>query len=192
MLAENWYSTQPFLAWCLNHFFFNRVHFAYIAAPFHPYRLPNPASSDPWRTYGAQYEPWADDDPYDPHPIQKRQALRRGVDAHAHRLTPFGRYVLNYICARIEQRFLMPIVYRVDLAVIDPARRTLGGSALIGSQEWRIVDLNEDEFDILYFDVATDPFASDPDLADVGGQLLDGSDRLSGDQALLRLLARCH
>lgn len=191
-MAEHWYSTQPFLAWCLNHFFFGGLHFAYVAAPFHPHRLPNPASSDPWRTYGAQYEPWADDDPYDPHPIQKRHALRRGVDAHAHSLSPLGRYVLHYICARVEQRFLMPIVYRVDLSHIEPARRTLAGSGLIGSQEWRLLDLRENEFEVLFFDPATDRFASDSDLSDLGGLLLDGSDRISGSEALLRLLARCH
>jgi hypothetical protein len=54
---RHYYSTQPFLAWCLNRHFYEDVHYAYVA-PFYPYRLTNPKSSNPLELYRDLYQPW--------------------------------------------------------------------------------------------------------------------------------------
>jgi hypothetical protein len=75
------YSTQPFLAWCLNHYFYDKLHYVYVAAPFYPHRLTNPRSSSPMRNYEDYYEAWKDNDKYNSFIAGKRIGLRAGVDA---------------------------------------------------------------------------------------------------------------
>lgn len=47
---NHYYSTQPLLAWSLNRHFYSGLHYMYVA-PFYPYRLPNPKSSNPLEIY---------------------------------------------------------------------------------------------------------------------------------------------
>lgn len=190
-MARRYYSTQPFLAWCFNHFFYGERHFAYVGAPFHPYKRSNPGSSNPWKIYGAQYEPWYDRDPYDAQVEQKRRNLRKGVAFHAHTLGPDLEYSLTWICEKVDQVFLMPIVYIVDIERLDPARLHRSGSAvLVDSDEFTVRDLVEDEFDVLFFDPETDAAAADADLRALGAGV-DRTDLLEPGDALDVLLGRC-
>jgi hypothetical protein len=136
-LTQYYYSTQPFLAWCLNHYFYGGVHFAYVGAPFYPYRLANPRTSNSLRIYEDYYEPWKDEDKFSGFIVQKRLALRKGV----HKSAPVVfRPDLLDICDKIDILFFYPVVYRVDIDQIranDPyrddsqqTRLQKGGSAL--------------------------------------------------------------
>jgi len=190
-MARRYYSTQPFLAWCLSHFFYDERHFAYVGAPFHPYKRSNPGSSNPWKIYGAQYEPWYDRDPYDAQVEQKRRNLRKGVAFQAHALGPALEYTLAWICENVDQAFFMPIVYVVDIDSIDPVRLHKSGSALlVPSDEYTVGDLSEDEFEVLFFDSETDVAANDTDLRALGAAI-DGVDVVAPADALDRLLRRC-
>ena len=188
--TATYYSTQPFLAWCLNHFFFGQRHFAYVGAPFHPYRRRNPASSNPWKTYGAQYEPWVDRDPYDAHIEQKRRNLRKGIAAHSAALHPLVRVALDAICGSGDIIFFVPVVYRVDVATLDGSRLKRAGSGSVGSREYLIQDLAEAEFDVLFFHPGSDDLLADPDLTVLGRTLLGQPDILSPRQALQLLWTR--
>ncbi|MFL6138773.1 MAG: hypothetical protein ACJ74O_13365 [Frankiaceae bacterium] len=189
-MVEHFYSTQPFLAWCLNHFFYGRRHYAFVGAPFHPYRLVNPNSSNPWKMYGAQYEPWIDRDPYDAVVQQKRITIRKGVIANASLLTIPERNAIDAICGKVDLTFLVPLVYRVDTSAISTSRKAVRGSGSLGSNEYLIQDLGEHEFDILFFDAGSDPRLSDPDLLVLASYLLDGSDKVSRREALRILWSR--
>ncbi len=189
-MREDYYSTQPFLAWCFNHYFFGRLHFAYVGAPFHPYRLANPRSSDPWDLYGSMYKPWVDRDPYDSLLEQKRRRMRAGLRHHRARTTIRSRIALGRICARVDSVFFLPVVYRVDVGRLPHHRLTRAGSGGTGSNEWLIQDLAETEFDILYFDAESDPHIADADLIKLGGPLLGLAGSLTPDEALSVLWRR--
>ena len=62
-----------------------------------------------------------------------------------------------------------PLVYRVDLRNIAPARRLRAGSAKFGSREYRLDDLQEQEFELLFAH-----FREDKELHDI---ILDGHGR---------------
>ena len=62
-----------------------------------------------------------------------------------------------------------PLVYLVDLRNIAPARRLRAGSAKFGSREYRIDDLQEPEFELLFAH-----FREDKELHDI---ILDGHGR---------------
>lgn len=65
---------------------------------------------------------------------------------------------LTKICDKAEVTFFCPIVLRLDIDQIDGARRkTAGSGASVGSHEYLIPDLRENEFDILFLDVIQDP-----------------------------------
>jgi hypothetical protein len=148
-----YYSTQPLLAWCLNRHFYSGDHYVYVA-PFYPYRLPNPKSSNPLEIYRDLYHPWRDRDDYDRTITQMRLGLRKGVQAHhrAGRLDAERADQLARICDTIDIKFFFPIVYRVDVDALDPARLRRANSALsAASVEYLIPDLREDEFDILFY-----------------------------------------
>ncbi len=154
-MARYYYSSQPFLAWCFNHYFYGGVHFAWVGAPFYPYRLPNPTSSNPFRIYQDLYEPWKDRDRFSRTIAQMRLDVRKGVIAGTNPRS-LKRRRLFRLCDDISQVFFYPIVYRVDVDLIAPVRLELGGSGEeVGSQEFKIVDLHEgqpNEFDILFAD----------------------------------------
>jgi hypothetical protein len=157
-LARHYYSTQPFIAWCLNHYFYNQIHFAWVGAPFYPYRMANPRSSSPLRIYEDFYEPWKDEDEFSGTLIAARMGLRKGVIAHQAVLPPSNIRFLKKVCNRIHPVFFYPLVYRVDLDRIDPARQVVANSGLRGSQEYRIADLDESipEFELLFVDFETE------------------------------------
>ncbi len=155
-MAKYYYSTQPFLAWCFNHYFYGQKHFAWVGAPFYPYRQANPRSSNPLRIYEDLYEPWKDQDDFSPVIAQKRLSLRNGVIAHAGNLPPGLDHRLKVVCDRIDTVFFYPIVYRVNIDTIDSSRLIVAGSGLVGSREYRIADLSEAEFDLLFIDLETD------------------------------------
>lgn len=148
----NYYSTQPMLAWLLNHHFFGGLHFTWAAHPFFPYKLPNPKSSNPYAIYADFFSPWYDNDPYDRNIVSMRQSLRNGVLAHKRTLHPSTTGFLKRVCEEGSVLLFYPVVYRLDLALIDPSRvDTSSGSAVAGSHEVLIRDLRESEFDILFF-----------------------------------------
>ena len=166
-MARHYYSSQPFIAWCLNHYFYDRVHFAWVGAPFYPYRMANPRSSSPLRLYEDFYEPWKDEDEFSGQLTAARIGLRKGVLAHqlAHKFTnppllsPADYRFLKRVCNRIHPVFFYPIVYRVDIDSIQPpSRLVVANSGLRGSQEYRIADLDEmlPEFELLFVDFETE------------------------------------
>ncbi len=155
-VARYYYSTQPFLAWCLNHYFYGGVHFVWVGAPFYPYRLDNPRSSSPFRKYEDLYELWKDEDEFSPYLEGTRAGLHKGILANLGRLHPQEVVRLHDVCDRIHTVFFYPIVYRIDVDRIDPARLQVANSGLKGSQEYRITALHEPEFDILFFDADTE------------------------------------
>lgn len=159
-MAKNYYGCIPALAWLLCHYFYNREHYVWVAERFYPYRLPNPRSSNPHRIYEDLYEPWMDADNFDKYISQTRLSLRNGVEAKEKSgvIMPADATRLKKICDKVEVTFFCPIVLRLDIDQIDGARRkTAGSGASVGSHEYLIPDLRENEFDILFLDVIQDP-----------------------------------
>jgi hypothetical protein len=160
-----YYSVQPFLAWCFNHYFYGGVHYAYMAAPFNPYGLKNPKSSNPLLIYQDYYSPWKDKDESSDFIENKRNRLSGGVIAMSSQLGAGIADRLKDVAAKIDLRFLYPIVYRADLsdpAVFPLSRLEVKNSGLVGSQEYLVRDLSETEFDVLFFDPVSE--ALDPDF----------------------------
>jgi len=145
------YSTQPFLARCLNRFFYGGKHFVYAATSFYPYRSKNPRSSNPMSIYRDLYEPWRDRDVFDKYLFQTRESLVRGVEA---KKEGEEAEVLVDICRNVDILFYCPVVYRIYRARIGKHRLKRENSALRGSNEYLIEDLDETlpEFDILFLD----------------------------------------
>lgn len=154
-----YYSTQSFLAYCINHYFYDGIHYTCAAAEFHPHRSPNPRSSNPLWLYTHYYEVWKDRDNLDNHIAQHRLNLRKGVIAcHSQGcITGYRATQLKRICKDIDIIFFYPIVYRIDASRIDASRiNQTSGSAATGSDEILIADLSEAEFDILFLDFSGD------------------------------------
>ena len=159
MPSKNYYSTQPFLAWCLNHYFYGQKHFTYIGSPFYPFQLGNPRSSNPFRAYEDFYEPWKERDEYSKQISAMRLNLRRGI-----KTAPVAqRKDLRRICRDIEVAFFYPIVYCVDVSKIDNKRLIKAGSGARTlahceppSNEYLIKALSENEFSILFLDFETE------------------------------------
>lgn len=154
-MATYYYSTQPFLAWCINHYFYQKTHYVWVAAPFYPYRERNPRSSNPYLIYQDFYQPWKDRDIYSSYLNQQRRKLIEGISKQSlltdkHRISR-----LKIICDRINIAFFYPLVYRVDVDAIASKRldNTQGSAADVDSSEFLIADLQEDEFDLLFADI---------------------------------------
>lgn len=160
MLPDYWYSTQPFIAWVINHYFYGRRHYCWVASPFYPYRLDNPRSSRPMDIYRDYYESWKDKDRFSDFISSKRISLDKGVMASKSILTPDLSLRLRNICRQVEVDFFYPVVYRIDLRRIDPTRLEKAASALIGSKEYRIQALEEHEFDVMFFDATVEGLPS--------------------------------
>ena len=148
MNSKHYYSTQPLIAWIINKFFYDGNHYVYLA-PFYPYRLSNPKSSNPYLIYSDLYMPWKDKDIFDKTIAQFRMNLRKGVNVVCK--DPKLKTELLNLCDKISLNFFYPIVYRVDIEGISD-RIEKAGSGLIGSEEILIRDLQEFEFDILFDD----------------------------------------
>lgn len=152
-----YYSTQPFLAWCLNRHFYQDTHYTFVA-PFFPYRLPNPKSSNPLEIYKDLYQPWADRDEFDTFITLCRIKLSKGVLAKQNegRITGEVAERLMSICNTVNVKFFYPIVYRVDVDAVGDWRLQKAGSGLLESDEFLIRDLHGGEFDILFYDEHVD------------------------------------
>ncbi len=93
---------------------------------------------------------------------------------------------MKRICDKVDVAFFYPIVYRVDTSKIPASRRSTGGSAAVGSNEVKIEDLAEHEFDVLFWDGSDPDFSGDADCV----HLKSGA---PGDAAFARpiLTGRC-
>jgi hypothetical protein len=151
-----------------------------VGSPFHPYKRENPQSSNPYVLYGAFYGPWFDSDPYDRNIRDFRLSLARGIRALP--LDVDTAASLRRCVRKVDVGLFLPIVFRVDVSTIPPARLISGaGSGAVGSDEYLITDLGESEFEVLFADDCT----TDADVR----LLADGT--LSPEDALRLLEARC-
>ena len=163
-----WCSTQPLLSWCLNRYFYGDVHFAYVAAPFHPYRLANPPSSRPHELYQRLYEGAHDRDVYNDTIRARREGLHAGITFHGARLAPPLTVALQRVVDDVDPIFFTPIVYRINLEAIPPGRVDASAgtrSRGIDSNERLIADLASGEFEVILLadnapDLMTDPQVS--------------------------------
>jgi hypothetical protein len=156
---DPWYSTKTVLDWLLYHHVFRRVYLAWFAPEFDTYKRTNPRSSNPWELYRAYHAAWFDQDPFEPYVAMKRQSLSAVIERKYvsqggswHRQGRFeghGRYG--------ALKPLLPLVYACDRSKLGPERLQKAGSARQGSLEFLIVDLEEDEFFLLFADFKHDP-----------------------------------
>lgn len=147
-----YYSTQPFLAWCLNHYVYSGVHYVWASRYFFPYRSPNPKSSNPYQIFQDLYQPAYDRDEFDSFIVQKRLKLRAGVEAivnapSGHPLVSRYQDLLD-ICDGIDETFFWPVDYLIANYAVT-SKGTLANSALVGSDETLIKNLEESEFTLL-------------------------------------------
>lgn len=182
-MPEYYYSSTSFLAFCLNHYFYGGIHYAWLAGDFYPYRQPNPKSSNPLLSYIDLYEPWKDADPYDKFVAQHRLALKKGIAAQEKANVISGRTArrLRRVIDKVDLKFYCPIVYRVDISAIPVNRRQVAGSGSTGSNEYLVADLAESEFDILFLD-----FRGDADF-----DMLNAGIAAGGVDALATLEVNC-
>jgi hypothetical protein len=158
-MAEFYYSTQPFLAWVFNTYFFSNKHYAWVAQPFYPYKRKNPRSSSPLRLYEDIYEMWLDRDQFSCLLPHYRAGIRKGVFYNIQSTDSLRAMQLYRICDNIGIEFFCPVVYRMDLypAKNDTKKERYlddsQGSAKLGSQEYLIKDLLlACKFDMLFWD----------------------------------------
>jgi len=152
-MPRYYYGTVPVLAWILNHYFYGGLHYAWLAGEFFPLRT-NPNSSNPYVIYGQPYAAWAWLDEHDKVVRQLRKDLQAGVEAHCAAGTLDSSLAdrLFSICDEVSVAFFYPVVYRVALERIPPARRIIAGSGLEGSDEFLVRDMSEGEFELLFAD----------------------------------------
>jgi hypothetical protein len=154
-----YYGVHPTLAYILNHFFYNAVHYTYLAAEYFPYNTKNPSSSNPHDLYERLYRGWSENDEFSDTIKVRRMYLRTGVLAKESQgvITHALSIRLRRICDRIDLSVFYPLVYRVDIKTIKRARLVKSGSGLVGSSEYLITDLNEGEInDLLFLDYEKD------------------------------------
>jgi len=157
-MADNFYGTVASLAWIFGHYFYNREHYVWLAEEYFTYGLPNPKSSDPHLIYQDLYQPWKDNDDYDKFIGGSRLNLKKGVIAKesAGKISSSLATDLKDICDNVDITFLYPLVYKVDITSIAKSRKKQRGSALTGSHEVLVEDLQESEFEILFLDYEVD------------------------------------
>jgi hypothetical protein len=63
-MPRYYYGTVLVLAWIINHYFYGRVHYSWLAEPFAPMDV-NPKSSNPYLIYGDLYWAWVKRDRFD-------------------------------------------------------------------------------------------------------------------------------
>jgi hypothetical protein len=158
IVPRYYYGTVPALAWILNHYFYGRLHYSWLAADFCPLRT-NPKSSNPYMIYGDLFWPWSRLDQHDKYVLQTRRSLVKGVVTRLPGGISDARLIrrLRRICNRGVLEWFYPVVYRVEIDRIDPVRRLSAGSATAGSDEYLVADLAEDEFELLFADNHGDP-----------------------------------
>ena len=156
---DPWYSTKTVLEWMLYHHVFRRVHLAWFAPAFDTYKRTNPRSSNPWELYRAYHAAWFDQDPFEPYVAIKRQSLsavieRKYVSQEVHGI---AKDDLKAMVDTAPLNLFYPLVYVCDRSKLGPERLEKAGSARQGSLEFLIVDLEEDEFFLLFADFKHDP-----------------------------------
>jgi len=171
-MPRYYYGTVPVLAWIINHYFYSRTHYAWLAAAFHPH-WENPGSSNPYRLYGQFYEPWAERDRYAHAVGEYRRRLVEGVKVKeaAGVLDNITAARLRRVCASGSIDLFYPVLYRVEIDRIAPARRVLAGSGLEGSHEVLVADLRESEFELLFLDNVRDAYFPQIVLAELEGTI---------------------
>ena len=154
-----YYGVQTALAYILNHFFYNAVHYTYIAGEYYPYKRKNPRSSNPHRIYEDLYEPWKDKDEFNKVVIQTRLNIKNGILAQTKKniIDSFLANKLGRICDELDSNLFYPFVFRINIKSIKKNRLQKSGSGLSGSYEYLVSDLLEREInDILFLDYEGD------------------------------------
>ncbi len=156
---RNYYARQYYLSWILGHYFYDQTHYSWVAAPFFPHNSNNPRSSNPLRLYEETYSAWKEQDPFSDAWDVIRAKLRKGIESNVSRLSKSEQRKLTTIIDDVDIRYFYPVVYRVDVDRIPVARLNdqFGSANERDSIEYRIADLQEDEFDILFLDFETEP-----------------------------------
>ena len=169
-MPRYYYGTVPVLAWIINHYFYARTHYAWLAAAFHPHGE-NPGSSNPYALYGQFYEPWAERDKYSRFVNDYRRSLAAGVAEKeaAGTLDNITAARLRRLCRLAGIELFYPVLYRVDIDAISLARRTLQNSGLEGSHEVLVKDLRESEFELLFTDNQRDDYFPNLVLGELEG-----------------------
>jgi hypothetical protein len=185
-----YYSTQPFLAWCLNHYVYDKVHYVWACRYLYPYKSLNPKSSNPFQIFQDLYQPTHDRDPYDSFLVRTRIKMRTGVEAVVQSASSGHAYAHRYddllhICDHIDETFFWPVIYIVDNEVAAK-RGKLAYWGRVGSEEKLIQDLKEDEFALLISDYDRQSYIRD----DIEDFVKVPSGFASGDDAIEQLKRR--
>jgi hypothetical protein len=169
-MVRYYYGTVPVLAWIINHYFYSRTHYAWLAAAFHPHGE-NPGSSNPYKLYSYLYEPWAERDGYAHFIKAYRDRLVEGVQQQeqAGVLDAATAVRLRRVCEQGSVDLFYPILYRVNIDLIAPSRRVVANSGLKGSREVLVTDLREHEFDLIFTDNARDKYFEQIVLGELEG-----------------------
>ena len=166
-MADRYYSTKTTLDWIVAHYLLDAQHYVWVAPEFYPFRRLNPNSSNPLWWYSNYFSAWRDRDEFSPIILTKRLNIRNVIDLSVERgriTKDLGRRVKEAVDTA-DISFFYPIVYVVDMDVIDEPRRLVDGSGVtVGSAEYLIEQLAEDEFSLLF-----DDFKDDPELAELVG-----------------------
>ncbi|MBW3571216.1 MAG: hypothetical protein KY467_08920 [Gemmatimonadetes bacterium] len=172
-MPRYYYGTVPVLAWILNHYFYERTHYTWLADAFYPHGT-NPGSSNPYQIYGLLYQPWAELDPHARFVRDMRRSLVDGVVAResAGKLDNITAARLKRVCASVRIDLFYPVLYRVDIGRISRSRRIVANSGLEGSREFLVSDLRESEFDLLLADNDRDDYFADLVLCEREGEVL--------------------
>jgi hypothetical protein len=156
-MPRYYYGAVPVLAWIINHYFYGRVHYSWLAKRFAPFDT-NPKSSNPYQIYGDLYWAWMRRDRYDKFVNETRRTLgkvvaRKQEDGLLDNVTAAR---LVRVCASENVDLYYPVIYRVDAERIASSRQITANSGLGGSEEVLIPDLAEEEFDLLFADNTAD------------------------------------
>jgi hypothetical protein len=171
-MPRYYYGTVPALAWIINHYFYARTHYAWLAAAFLPHRE-NPGSSNPYKLYELLYEPWAERDRYSRFIDSYRDSLIDGVVAQEDAGTVDADTAarLRRVCELVSVDLFYPILYRVNVNAISSSRRVVANSGLEGSREILVTDLREHEFDVLFCDNVRDEYFARIVLGELEGDV---------------------
>ncbi|HYR07564.1 MAG TPA: hypothetical protein VEQ60_07340 [Longimicrobium sp.] len=171
-MVRYYYGTVPVLAWIINHYFYSRTHYAWLAAAFHPHGE-NPGSSNPYKLYGQFYEPWAERDGYAHSLGEYRRRLAQGVTAkeESGTLDNVTAARIRRLCASASVDLFYPVLYRVEIDRIPAARQIVANSGLRGSREVLVSDLRESEFDLLFVDNERDEYFRQVVIGELEGSI---------------------
>lgn len=142
----SWYSTQPLLAWVLNHHFYGKVHYVYASRHLLPYKAPNPKSSNPLEVFQDLYKPCFDRDAFDAFVPQKRINIRKGIEAVLTKSHPHYSTLID-VCDQGDIELFWPLLYIIDDSAATRGRAANSGT--LGSDETLIANLAEHEFAVL-------------------------------------------